>query len=157
MRLGCFCNSLPWTLRTLKVWMVEKLVRKKTRERTMSDVGNDIKERDGSEHETMTRTLVILRYIDPCRVRMMEIDTCTRKKCVSGQMYCLRLPLRAGQLSLFGREIQKKTSTNQQLRHLNCWSLKQKMSRRRSCVDVDNFQLGVRNRASSFLMHGSTS
>ena len=74
----------------------------------MSDDGNDIKERDGNEHETMTRTLVILRYIDPCRVRMMEIDTCTRKMCVSGQMYCLRLPLRAGQLSLIGREIQKK-------------------------------------------------
>ena len=36
-------------------------------------------------------------------------------------------------------------------------SVKKKMLRRRSCVDVDNFRLGVRNRASGFPVLGSTS
>ena len=51
----------------------------------------------------------------------------------------------------------KKKTGSQQQRLLSCWNLQhKKMWRRRSCVDVDNFQLGFRNRASSFLVPGST-
>ena len=34
---------------------------------------SNYKERDGSEHMMMTRTLFTLKHLDPCRVRMSEM------------------------------------------------------------------------------------
>ena len=53
-------------------------------------LGNDITERDGSEHNTITHTEKNVRV------------------CALGQMHCLHFPSRAGQLPLSGRESHKK-------------------------------------------------
>ena len=62
---------------------------------------NDIKERDGSEHKTMTGTLFTLKHLEPCKVRVSETMTRSTRK-----MYTSRRV--QGQLPLSGRQIQKK-------------------------------------------------
>ena len=123
---------------------------------------NDIKERDGSENKMMTQTLFTVKHLEPCRVHVSEIVTrSTRKMCVCARpVRCTVHTSRRVQGSCHCLDAK---SRKRQLQMKNCGfsvvevCTKKKKLRRRSCVDVDNFRLGVRNRSSSFQVPGSTS
>ena len=155
-RLGFCSNLLPWMTRTLKG-------RGGGEDKTRGNgqwgmLSNDIKERDGGELQRR-RGHSSPWTLEPCR--WVECDTRTRKMCVCARrVRCTVYTHRRvqGSCHCLDAKSRKETTTNQQLCLLSCWSLQHnKMWRRRSGDDVDNFRLGVRNCASSFLVSGSTS
>ena len=111
--------------RRLKVWILNPLERiilvgKNSEECSVMKSLNE-KEVNTKWWRGLFSSLNILSHAEYAWVKCDTLNEKNVRRCASSQMYCLHSPSRSGQLSLSWREIQKKTTTNQQLRLLSCW------------------------------------
>ena len=112
---------------TPKVWIVSRLVRtrlvgKNSEECSATTSRNEME----VNTKLMTRSLFTLQHLGPCRLRMSEMRHAQREKCacvrvLSGVLSTPSVAFRAV-ATVWTRNPEKKTTTNQQLRLLSCWT-----------------------------------